>query len=257
MRPRSIIFESTRLIGGATCDGLHDDSTGPLAIPLLCGKRIGAKKREAKDHGEETEHHRQISIRSWIAATAIVTAVAGCGDALVPGGGTVDEADLVPLALQASAPPVPATNFYVRTNTVTIRALRHGDAVNSLYVELRFPAGSLVSVDGTPIASGDSVLVSVNPRPGAYGFRLSPAGLAFSESTPPTATFSFARYGDLSVADAEPAFSDRATYAAALDVWEEIALRRWRVATASAGSGVSEISAAVEGGGEYILAAQR
>lgn len=196
-------------------------------------------------------------MRSWIAATVIVTAVAGCNDVLVPGGETVDEADLIPLALQATAPPAPATSFYVRNNAVTIRALRHGDTFNTLYVELRFPAGSLVSVDGTPIASGDSVLVSIAPRSGGYGFRLSPTGLAFAAGNAPTATFSYARYGDLSVADAEPAFPDRATYAAALDVWEEVALRRWRVATASAGSGVSEVSAAVEGGGEYVLAARR
>lgn len=196
-------------------------------------------------------------MRPWIAATVVIAVVAGCGDALTPGGAIVDEADLVPLALQGTAPPLPSLSFYVRNNAVTVRALRHGDTFNTLYVELRFPAGSLLSVDGTPVAPTDSILVSVDPRPGGYGFQLTPAGLAFATGNAPTATFSYARYGDLSVADGVPTFADRGTYADALDVWEEVSLRRWRVASASTESGVSEVSARIDAGGAFVLAARR
>ena len=45
--------------------------------------------------------------------------------------------------------------------------IRHGVPDNTVFVELNFPAGSFA-----PAAAGDSVTVTVHPRPGVYGIDL-------------------------------------------------------------------------------------
>jgi hypothetical protein len=165
----------------------------------------------------------------------------------------VPGADLVVLGLAPTAPaPAPAV-FYVSNARTTIRAVRHPDAFNTLYLELQFEPGALASLDGAPLGAGDSVLITVTPLAGAYGFTLSPAGLVFAEGAAPAALFAYARYADPSVADG--VFASREAYVNALDVWAEVGSDRWDVASGSGPAGVDEVRASIEAAGRYRLAA--
>jgi hypothetical protein len=166
----------------------------------------------------------------------------------------VATADLVVLGLASTAPPPAPAVFYVSNAHAVTRTLRHADGFNTLYLELRFPPAGLSSLDGQPLTLDDSVLVTVEPLDGGYGFTLSPSGLVFTLGAVPTALFSFARYADPSVADG--IFPDRQTYLAALDIWSETSPGRWTVARASGSAGADEISAAVDAPGRHWLAAR-
>jgi hypothetical protein len=133
-----------------------------------------------------------------------------------------------------------------------VRTLRHPDQFNTLYLELRFPAGALASLNGQLLAAEDSVEVTVQALPGGYGFTLSPSGLVFSDS-PPTALFSFGRYADPSAALA--VFPDREAYLAALDIWSEVGVDRWATARGSGPAGIDEVRATAEAPGRFRLAA--
>jgi hypothetical protein len=169
----------------------------------------------------------------------------------------VPTADLVVLPLAAAAPAPSTVSFYVSNVHPTFQTLHHPDAFNTVYLELQFPSACLSSLNGTPLTVTDSVLVTVEPRAGGYGFTLSPSGLVFTLGNTPSVTFSFARYADASVADTVPSFTDRQAYLAALDVWQEVTVGRWRVARGSSPSGVDEIGAGVDAPGEFVLAAAR
>jgi hypothetical protein len=185
-----------------------------------------------------------------------VFAALSCEDLGIPTP-TVTEADLLVLAQEAGAPAPAAAGFWVANGTARVRALRHPDAFNTLYLELSFPAGSLADLDGDPLGPEDSVWVTIEPLAGAYGLTLSPAGLTFAAGARPTARFAFARYADPSVADGEPAFADRDAYLTALDLWREVGIDRWEVAAGSGSAGVDQIAAALDAGGRYWLAAVR
>ncbi len=174
-----------------------------------------------------------------------------------PGDTTVPTSDLVVLPLAANAPtPLPVT-FYAYNGKPVFQTIRHADAFSTPYIELQFPAGCLSSLNGTPLSVTDSLLVTVEPRPDGYGFTLSPSGLVFTLGGTPSVTFSFARYADPSVADTIASFADRQAYLAALDVWQEVTLGRWRIARGSSPAGVDEIGAAIDAPGEFVLAAAR
>ena len=179
--------------------------------------------------------------------------LAACTDLLPPDQTTVATADLVVLGLAPEAPAPATASFYVLNGATTVRTLRHADAFSTLYLELRFDPGALASLNGTPLASTDSVLITVTPLTGEYGFTLSPAGVAFTEGFLPTAVFSFGRYADPSVADG--LFASREGYVAALEVWREVGFDEWAVAAGSGPAGVDEVRASIEAGGRFWLAA--
>jgi hypothetical protein len=174
-------------------------------------------------------------------------------DLLPPDDTTVPTADLVVLALDPAAPAPAGASFYVANATTTVRTLRHPDATSTLYLELRFVPGALASLNGTPLGADDSVLVTVTPLAGEYGFTVSPSGLVFTDGLAPTAVFSFGRYADPSVADG--LFASREAYVDALDVWAEVGFDAWTVAPGSGPDGVDEVRASVEAAGRYWLAA--
>ncbi|MDH3495799.1 MAG: hypothetical protein OER21_03490 [Gemmatimonadota bacterium] len=183
--------------------------------------------------------------------------MAACEDLGPIGGTTVPTADLVVLPLAGGAPAASAATFWVSNRTPVVRSLRHPDAFNTLYLELRFPAGCLSSLNGQPLTVNDSVLVTVAPRAGGYGFTLSPSGLVFTLASTPSVTLSYGRYADPSVADGVPTYPDRASYLAALEIWEEATVDRWRVARGSSATGVDELGAAVDAPGAFLVAARR
>jgi hypothetical protein len=180
---------------------------------------------------------------------------AACEDLTLPGGG-VPTADLLPLGLQPAAALPASQAFWVANGQVTVRALRHGDQFNTLYAEVRFPAGSLASLNGAPLGPADSAQVTVTPTAGGYGLTLGPSGLAFAANAGPTVTFSYARYADVSVVQGS-AYESVAAYTAALDVWEEATIGRWRRARASALLGGDQISAAIDAPSRVMVAAPR
>jgi len=181
-----------------------------------------------------------------------VLAVGACVDVTPPGEVTVATSDLVVLGLDPAAPTPPAASFYVGNAAASVRTLRHADAFNTLYLELRFAAGGLVSLNGQPLGTDDSVLVTVTPLAGGYGFTLAPDGLVFAPGAA-SALFSFGRYADPSVADG--IFASREAFVAALDIWTEVGIERWSVAASSASAGIDEIRATVATPGRYRLAA--
>jgi len=188
------------------------------------------------------------------ASIAAAAAALACADLGLPGDETVATADLMVLDLQTSAPTPSAATFVVPNDRASVRTIRHPDAFNTLYLELRFPAGALASLNGVAVGPADSVEITVQPRPGGYGFTLSPSGLVFTANRP-TALLSFGRYAD--PADGAAVFGGTDTYLAALELWAEVRIDRWAVAPGSGPAGVDEVRASVDAPGEYLLAAAR
>jgi hypothetical protein len=164
-------------------------------------------------------------------------------------------ADLIVLSQQPNAPaPVPVS-FWVFNSRQSVIRINHPDNFNTLYLELTFPANSLTSLDGAPLSATDSLFFTVDPRPGAYGFTLSPSGIVFSAGSTPTAALSFAVYGDASAGGASPSYAGNAEYVAALQIWREATIDQWEVASGSRAVGVDEVRASVELSGRFVLAA--
>jgi hypothetical protein len=159
------------------------------------------------------------------------------------------------LRLQATAPAPPTETFYVVNSRRVAASLLHPDNFNTLFARVEFDTGSLAELNGSPVGSDDSVLVALAPRSGEYGFTVSPAGMVYS--TAPLATLSFGAYGDRSVADGSPTYTDRDAYSDALAVWFEISPGRWERAPQSAAAGIDVIQARMSEPGRYALAAPR
>jgi hypothetical protein len=99
------------------------------------------------------------------------------------------------------------------------------------------------------------VLVTLSADAGVYGIRLAPDGLRFAALGGVTLTFSYVRYGDLTVA-AGSRYADQAAYANALDVWREASLDRW-VSTGGAGTSQNDVTTSLSQAGHYVVAASR
>jgi hypothetical protein len=193
-----------------------------------------------------------------IASLALLSAsalLAACEDLTLPAT-TLATADLVILRQQAGAPPPGSATFYVSNARSAARSLRHSDGSLTLFAELQFPPGALASLDGAPLGPGDSVLITIGPEPGIYGVRITPPGLKFSPSASPSLRFSYARYGDLSVASGSSRYSTRDDYAAALEIWREVGIERWSSAGGS-GSPGTDIRTTIREAGRYVAAAPR
>ncbi len=192
------------------------------------------------------------------AASALLGGAAlACGDLDLTDDTTVSTQELLILATQASAPAVPQSSFFVFNAGTTVRRLLHSDASNTLYLELRFPSGSLASLNGQPLGAADSVLATAQPRAGGYGLVLSPTGLEFMSTLRPSTTFSFALYGDLGVADGSATYATRSEYAAALALWFEITPGRWRRVSGSGFDGSDGVTGNIAEPGTYVVAAPR
>ncbi len=103
----------------------------------------------------------------------------------------------------------------------------------------------------------DSVLITIRPRAGLYGFSLDPGDLGLAATCGATATLFFARYGDLSVGDGSSTYLDRAAYAAALDLWRETRPGVWRVASGSSATGSDAVRGDLNEAGSFVVAPPR
>lgn len=161
------------------------------------------------------------------------------------------------LPTQAAAPTVPPSSFFASNARLTTERLLHSDPTNTLFMQLNVPARTLSSLNGIPLTLQDSVLLTVQPTAGIYGFTLSPSGLAFTLGEVPTARISFAVYGDFTVVDDSPSYESASQYAAALQFWLEVTPGRWRPVTASRLSGTGAVEGPIDQPGIYVVAAPR
>jgi len=166
-------------------------------------------------------------------------------------------ADLLVLSQQANAPAPATQSFWIANSRSSAERFNHPDTFNTLYLELSFPANSMISRGGVPLTDDDSVYVTVDPRPGSYGFTLSPSDIVFSSNASPTATFSVSVYGDASVANTSTRYTSNAEFVAALDIWREVSVDRWQIAPGSRSPGIDTFIANVESSGQFVLAAPR
>jgi hypothetical protein len=192
----------------------------------------------------------------WAASATLVVAAAACENVAIPTTETRSLSELVVLGIQPGSPSVPVVQGWIVNSRLTVLRLHHDDAFNQLYAEVRFPQGALTSVDGQVVAADDSVFVTLQAHASGYGLTVSPTSLAFTAGSRPSVTFSYGRYGDLSVADGT-AYPSRDAYADALDVWQEAGLDRWSVAIGSGPAGLDAVTAFLADGSELVVAAPR
>ena len=126
---------------------------------------------------------------SILALTAVVALGIGCSDANGPAPRSEDA--LRALHLRPDAPPLEETSasFYAKKGEAREVALYFTDGVGGrgpLYFHLSVGANSLGTLpDGTPIAQGDSVLITVQVvHPDTVLFDLQPSGLRFNAADP-------------------------------------------------------------------------
>lgn len=243
----------------------RDEGGGGAVVP---GLRAGCRGRAERDPQGDTRSpthdgaiyaapppRRDVAFRRLLAAAgALALLLAACEDLNLPGGG-VATADLLILPLQSGTPAPGGLSFYVYNQSTTTRSLIHSDGFNTVFASITFPSGSLASLDGVALGAGDSVLVTLSPDPGTYGMHLAPDGLRFASLGRPALTFSYARYGDFSVA-AGSRYPDPAAYAEALGLWRESSLDAWASLTSTGNAGTS-VTASLSQGGHYLVAALR
>lgn len=163
----------------------------------------------------------------------------------------ISRADLLALARLESAAPTHKT-FQVRNNTLSTREVSFSDSVQTVFLQFRFTAASIVSVCDTCTAS-----VTVTPAPGAFGFTLGPPGLVLRTSSPPVVTIHYGRYADFSVHDSSTRYSDAAAFEQALQIWRERAPEHWAPVRGSGPAGTDRVEAPLVAAGAYLLAAPR
>ena len=198
--------------------------------------------------------HAVASRRLWAAASALALLLAACEDLTIPGGSLPTD-DLLMLPLASSAPAPASVSFYLSNAHASTRNLIHNDGFNTLFARLEVPAGGLTTLDGTSLGPDDSVLVTLTADPAVYGIRLTPDGLRFTTLGAPRLTFSYVKYGNLTVADGSR-YADQTAYANALDVWRETSLDRW-VTIGGSGAALSDIATNLSQAGHYVVAASR
>jgi hypothetical protein len=134
----------------------------------------------------------------WMSRRPIMTGVLilalafapACSDEVDPDARTEDE--LNALEIRPDAPPLERTDttFYAvkgQEREVIIYFTEGAGGRGTIFFLLRVFAGSLASrPDGTPIAEGDSVLITVRAAdPSRVLFDVEPSGLTFDPATPP------------------------------------------------------------------------
>jgi len=175
------------------------------------------------------------------------------GGATGPGG--TPRTALLALAQADTFSPAAAT-FHVQNNLTTHVQLVHTDPSGSVFADFTFTPLSLLSLNGQFVCDTCTVDVTVAVQPGLYFFTVGPAGLRFDAANQPTMVVSYGTYGDLSVFDSSARYPDPAAFQAALELWHERHPGAWYLASGSGpGPGTSQVSAALEGPGNYLVAA--
>ncbi|MFL5404154.1 MAG: hypothetical protein ACJ8BF_15230 [Gemmatimonadales bacterium] len=128
--------------------------------------------------------------RSLMLAAALL-ALAACSDSTSPADTSRPSSDLTIVRLAPSSPALlnPEESFYAvqgedREVRIFFQSTTGGEGEELLRLRVR-PASLLTRPDGSPIASGDSVLITVRVvDPTNLLFEMEPTGLAFSPAEP-------------------------------------------------------------------------
>jgi hypothetical protein len=177
-----------------------------------------------------------------------------CGGGATGPSGT-PRAALLALAQADTFSPA-AQTFQVQNNVITHVQLVHTDLARTVFADFTFTPFSILSVDGQFVCDTCTVAVTVTVQPGTYFFTVGPSGIRFDAANQPTMVVSYGTYGDLSVFDSSARYADASAFKAALELWHERRAGVWFLASgSSAGSGTSQASAALEGPGNYLVAA--
>jgi hypothetical protein len=195
-------------------------------------------------------------------AAAMLAAAASCTDSTAPDSDTErDATDLRLLAAPHSTPPLVTTqaSFYAvkgRSTGVDIwYRPAAGRSDSSKYLEFRVGSNSLERrPDGTAIATGDSVLITVTVTdPTHFIIEFQPSGLKFSDGDQPTLKISFAACGDDLNYDGKIDAADAAMLSS-LALWrQEGPFQPWFKLTSSVTPSVKEIDAQLGGFTGYAL----
>jgi hypothetical protein len=121
----------------------------------------------------------------------LLAGTAACSDATSPGDGSRTSGDLHIVRLAPASPALfnPEQSFYAvngQDREVRISFQDATGAEGEEFLRLRVRPGSLQSnPDGSPIAPGDSVLITVRvENPDSILFEMEPAGLTFNPAEP-------------------------------------------------------------------------
>lgn len=158
----------------------------------------------------------------WMSQRRMLMGVLTLALALAPGCGDDDpeartEDELNALEIRPDAPPLERTDtsFYAvkgQQREISIYFTDGAGGRGSIFLLLRLFPGSLVSLpDGTPIAEGDSVLITVRAAdPSRVLFDVEPTGLTFDPAAPALILLHYNEVdpdfdgdGDLDAADAD------------------------------------------------------
>jgi hypothetical protein len=200
--------------------------------------------------------------RLLVLAAATFAAAASCTDSTAPDADTERAAtDLRLLAAPHTAPPLAATQatFYAvkgKSSGVDIwYRPAAGRSDSSKFLEFRVGSNSLDRrPDGTAIANGDSVLITVTVTdPTHFIIEFQPSGLKFSDADQPKLKISFAACGDDLNYDGKVDDTD-ATMLSSLALWrQEGPFQPWFKLTSSVSVSVKEINAQLGGFTGYAI----
>ena len=196
-----------------------------------------------------------------LAALVLLGALAGCGDD--PSGPRVKtDADLNIVEQATTAPLLTATTRTVlvtRGQDAELRLYyrgRLGTADSTEYLRLRFDDATLLArPDGTPIANGESVLVTVTvPDPTKFLVHLEPTGLRFNPNRPAELKFKLNEHDHDLDDDGDVDTSDNSLFTT-LAIWrQETAGTPWARLASRIEVELNEINVELTGFSNYVVA---
>lgn len=143
----------------------------------------------------------------------------------------------------------------VPNGRLTRDTLKFTDSTGTLFALITFTPFSILSVDGH-VVGDTTIAVTVSVQAGQYFFSVGPSGIRFDVANQPSITLSYARYGSLAVFDSSTRYADTTAFKTALELWHERRAGAWYLASGSGpGPGAGQVSAALEGPGNYLVAA--
>jgi hypothetical protein len=178
-----------------------------------------------------------------------------CGAGSDVGGPTGTPRDALLVLPRTDTAPPPARVFAVRNDRLETFRIEHGDAAGTLFAEFRFTPRSIVRANGLLVCDTCTVLVTVTPLPGLYGFTVGPTHLVFNAAGSPTVSVFYGTYGDLSVHDSSARYPTAADYSAALAVWYERSGGQWDEERNSAHQSATVMASAIDAPATHLLAA--
>jgi hypothetical protein len=200
--------------------------------------------------------------RHLVLAAVMLAAAASCTDSTAPDGDTERAAtDLRLLAAPYGTPPLvtnQASFYAVKGKSSGVDIWYHraaGRSDSTKFLEFRVGSNSLDRrPDGTAIATGDSVLISLTVTdPTHFIIEFQPTGLKFADADQPTLKISFAACGDDLNYDGKIDAAD-ATMLSSLSFWrQESPFQPWFKIPSSVAASAKEVNSTLPGFSGYAM----